>query len=217
VQGNPLLRPELAWGLDVAYESYFGRDGVVSISAYARRIRDVMLQQLWVENGKWISTPVNGGGARVHGIEFDARIPVAALRPGWPAMDLRANLGRNWSRVDDLPAPDNRLAAQAPLSANLGADLRFKSSVTAGINFHVVSGNVARLTPALTTQTAILRELDTYVAWNAWRGQWRLSASDMLHQTRRDGQRFDDGNTLNDRMTFMPRQAVVRLQYEASL
>lgn len=217
VQGNPLLRPELAWGLDLAYESYFGRDGVVSISAYGRRIRDVMLQQLWVENGKWISTPVNGGGARVHGIEFDAKIPVAAFRPGWPAMDLRANLGRNWSRVDNLPAPDNRLAAQAPLSANLGADLRFESSVTAGVNLHVVSGNVARLTPALTTQTAILRELDTYVAWNAWRGQWRLSASDMLHQTRRDGQRFDDGNTLNDRMTFMPRQAVVRLQYEASL
>lgn len=217
IQGNPLLRPELAWGLDLAYESYFGRGGVASISAYGRRIRDVMLQELWVENNKWISTPVNGGGARVHGIEVDAKVPVVAFQPDWPTMDLRANLGRNWSRVDDLPAPNNRLAAQAPLSANVGVDLRFKSAITAGVNFHVVSGNVARLTPALTTKTGILRELDTYIAWHAWRGQWRLSASDVLHQTRRDGQLYYDGNTLNDRMSFTPRQAVVRLQYEASL
>lgn len=217
VQGNPLLRPELAWGLDLAYESYFGREGVASISAYGRRIRDVMLQELSVDNGKWISTPVNGGGARVYGIELDTKIPVAAFRPDWPTMDLRANVGRNWSRVDDLPGPDNRLAAQAPLSANLGADLRFKSSITAGINLHVVRGNVARLTPALTTVTGIRREIDTYIAWNAWRGQWRLSASDLLHQTRLNGQVYNDGTGVNERMTFTPRQAVVRLQYEASL
>lgn len=176
-----------------------------------------MLQQLSVENNIWTSTPVNNGNASVHGIEFDTKIPVAAPQPGWPAMDLRANLGRNWSHVDNLPSPNNRLAAQAPLSANVGVDLRFKSAISAGLNLHVVSGNVARLTPALTTQTGILRELDTYVAWHAWRGQWRLSASDLLHQTRREGQLYDDGTTLDDRMTFTPRQAVVRLQYEASL
>jgi outer membrane receptor protein involved in Fe transport len=212
-----LLRPELAWGIDVAYEHYFGRDGSASLSAYGRRIRDVMLQELWVENNKWISTPINGGTASVHGIEFDTKLPIAAPLPGWPGMDLRANISRNWSRVDNLPSPNNRLAAQAPLTANIGMDLRFKSAITAGVNLHVVGGNVARLTPALTTQTAILRELDTYIAWNAWRGQWRISASDLLHQTRRDGQLFYDGTTLNDRMTFMPRQPVIRLQYEASL
>lgn len=32
-QGNPSLRPELAWGLDAAWESYFGKSGVASLSA----------------------------------------------------------------------------------------------------------------------------------------------------------------------------------------
>ncbi|WP_082548389.1 TonB-dependent siderophore receptor [Massilia sp. Root335] len=215
MQGNPGLRPELAWGLDVAYESYFSRDGVVSISGYARRIHDVVLRELWVENGKWISAPINDGQAEVRGIEFDARVPVAAPRPGWPGTDVHVNFGRNWSRVDNLQGPDNRLAAQAPVTANVGADLNFKAGITAGVNLHVVGGNVARLTSALTTRTAILRELDTYVAWPAWGGQWRFSASDLLHQTRRDVQIYDDGGTVNERRTYMPRQAVVRLQYEA--
>ncbi|MNT55957.1 hypothetical protein D3C72_1932310 [compost metagenome] len=80
---------------------------------------------------------------------------------------------------------------------------------------HVVDGNVARRTPALTTRVAILRELDTYVAWPALGGQWRFSANDLLHRTRRDAQIYDDGNTFNERRSYMPRQAVVRLQYEA--
>ena len=215
-QGNPDLRPELAWGLDVAYESYFGRDGVLSISGYARQIHNVVLRELWIENGKWISAPVNAGGAQVHGIEFDVKIPVAAPSAGWPSTDLRMNVGRNWSQVDHLPGPNNRLAAQAPLTANVGADLRFNAGITAGLNFHVVGGNVARLTPALTSRVAILREFDTYVAWPAWGGQWRFSANDLFHQTRRDAQIYDDGKTFNERKTYMPRQAVVRLQYEAS-
>jgi outer membrane receptor protein involved in Fe transport len=215
-QGNPNLRPELAWGLDVAYESYFGRDGVVSVSGYARQIHDVVLRELWIENGKWVSAPINDGRAELHGIEFDAKLPIAPWRPDWPSTDLRVNVGRNWSRVDNLPGPDNRLASQAPITGNVGADLRFKAGVTAGLNLHVVGGSVARLTSSLTTRVAILRELDAYVAWAAWGGQWRFSASDLLHQQRRDVQIYDDGNSVNERRTYTPRQAVVRLQYEAA-
>ena len=215
MQGNPDLRPELAWGLDVAYECYFSRDGVLSVSGYARQIHDVVLRKLWIENDKWISAPINAGRAEMHGIEFDVKIPIAPPLAGWPSADLRVNVGRNWSRVDILPGPNNRLAAQAPLTANVGADLRFNAGITAGLNLHVVDGNVARRTPALTTRVAILRELDTYVAWPALGGQWRFSANDLLHRTRRDAQIYDDGNTFNERRSYMPRQAVVRLQYEA--
>lgn len=215
IQGNPALRPELAWGLDVAYESYFGRGGMLSVSTYARRIRGVMLQELWVEDGKWISTPINGGGANARGIELDAKLPMAPWLPGWPAIELRANVGRNWSSVDDLPGPDNRLSSQTPLTANLGADLRFTAGMTAGVNLHVDGGNAARLTPALTTRTGIRREVDAYVSWNAWHGIWRLSVADWLHQTRREGQVYNNGFSFNERMTYTPRLANVRLQYEA--
>ena len=213
-EGNPQLRPELAWGLDAALESYFARDAVLSLSVYARRIRDVVLQRLWQDGATWITTPSNGGGARVRGIEADARLPLAAPAPGWPGMELRANLGRNWSRVDGLPGPDNRLAAQAPFTLNLGADARFAGKTAAGLNLHVVGANNARVAPALTSITASVRQLEAYLAWPAAGAQWRLTLPDLLRRTAREGQLYQDGNLLEQRIVNTPPRAAVRLQVE---
>lgn len=228
-EGNPGLRPELAWGLDAALESYFARGGMASVSLYARRIRDVVLQRLWRDaGGAWVATPANGGGASVRGIEFDARLPLpapsAASIAGWPALDLRANLGRNWSHVDALPGPGNRLAAQAPFTLNLGADARFGTAPaqglpvpTAGVNLHVVGANTARVTPALTAIEGAVRELEAYAAWPANGGQWRVTLPDLLRRTRRGGQLYADGTVLEQRLVATPRRAALRVQFEAAL
>jgi outer membrane receptor for ferrienterochelin and colicins len=213
-EGNPTLRPELAWGLDAALESYFARDAVLSLSVYARRIRDVVLQRLWQDGATWVTTPSNNGGASVHGIEADARLPLAPLASGWPGMELRANLGRNWSRVDGLPGPDNRLAAQAPFTLNLGADARFPGKTAAGLNLHVVGANNARVAPALTSITASVRQLEAYLAWPAAGAQWRLTLPDLLRRTAREGQLYQDGSLLEQRIVNTPRRAAVRLQVE---
>ncbi|HEY0060855.1 MAG TPA: TonB-dependent receptor, partial [Telluria sp.] len=69
-RGNPALRPELAWGLETGYEHYFGKDGMLSVSAYARRIEDVTVQNLIEDERGWVSTPFNNGRARAAGIEL---------------------------------------------------------------------------------------------------------------------------------------------------
>jgi outer membrane receptor for ferrienterochelin and colicin len=215
-QGNPQLRPELAWGLDAALESYFAHDAMASVSVYARRVRDVMLLQLWQERGVWVSMPANDGGASVRGIEFDTRIPLAA-GAGRPALDLRANFARNWSRVDHMAGPDNRLGAQAPLTLNLGADARMAAGRSAGVNLHLVGSWRARTAPSLTEDNGIVRELEAYTAWQGARGQWRLTLGDLLHPTRHDGQVYDDGSTASTRRFAAPRRAAIRLQYEAPI
>jgi outer membrane receptor for ferrienterochelin and colicin len=216
-EGNPNLRPELAWGLDAALESYFARDGMASVSLYARRIRDVVLQRLWQDGATWVYSPANAGGASVRGVEFDARLPLPSPGSGWPSIDLRTNLGRNWSRADSLSGPDNRLDAQAPFTLNLGADARFKGGATAGINLHVVGGNTARVTPTWTTFSTAARELEAYAAWNAAGAQWRLTLPDLLHRTTRSGQLVRDGAMLEERIISTPRRAAVRLQAELPL
>jgi outer membrane receptor protein involved in Fe transport len=214
-QGNPLLRPELAWGLDAAYESYFARDAMLSVSAYARRVRDVMLLRLWEENGTWVSEQANGGRASVQGIEIDARLP---LRPAaGPETELRANLGRNWSRLDAIPGPDNRLAAQAPFTLNLGADVRMGKAFSTGVNLHLTGGYRARNAAALTEVNGVLRELEAYAAWQAGRGQWRLTLSDLLHRDRRDGRIYDDGASASARLSATPQHSGLRLQYETPI
>jgi outer membrane receptor for ferrienterochelin and colicins len=223
-EGNPSLRPELAWGLDAALESSLGSDpageGMASVSVYARRIRDVVLQRLYQDGASWVSMPSNNGGASVRGIEADLRLPLPAAGPRWPALELRANLGRNWSRVDALPGPDNRLAAQAPFTLNLGADARFAGNahkLAAGINLHVVGTNTARVAPALSMVSGMVRELEAYAAWSGAGAQWRLTLPDVLRRTRHDGQTYRDGALIEERAVSTARRAAVRLQVETPM
>jgi outer membrane receptor protein involved in Fe transport len=218
VQGNPNLRPELAWGLDAAAESYFGKDGMVSLGVYHRRIRDVMVEQLWQEGGEWISTQANGGAATARGIEFDARWALPALRPGSPAFDLRANVTRNWSRVEALPAPDNRLASQIPLSANLGIDMRASARLGAGLNFNYVGAARSAASRQLWNHSGPSRIVDAYATCKiGQQAQVRLSLSNLLHQPRYSTSLYDDGAAATGRRTAAMSTTGLRVQLESPL
>lgn len=135
-QGNPELRPELAWGLDLSLEHYPDAGGLLSANVFARRIDDVILSRLRNVDGIWIASPANSGGARIAGVELEAKGNLQKLLPGAPAVELRFNATRTWSRVDDVPGPGNRLDQQVPFSANLGADYAFgKAAVGATLAF----------------------------------------------------------------------------------
>lgn len=218
VEGNPKLRPELAWGVDVGYESYFAKNGVASVSAYARRISDVTVQRLYLDGATWVSSLANGGTAATHGIEFDAKLPLAALYAGAPAVDLRANASRNWSRLDSVPGPHNRLAEQTPLTANLGLDYRAGAAWSTGFNFSYLRGGPARLTSTLSSDSGATRTLDLYALWKTGaKSQLRLSIANALHQDRRSAQYYADALGGTARATVAPSTAGVRLQYERPL
>jgi outer membrane receptor protein involved in Fe transport len=74
-QGNPHLLPERAWGLDLAYERYFGKNAMASASTYARRIEDATIDRVEQLGATWISTPVNAGRADTWGVELEAKLP----------------------------------------------------------------------------------------------------------------------------------------------
>lgn len=213
-QGNPSLRPELAWGLDAALESYFARDAMVSVSAYVRRIQDVVQLRLWQENGVWVSSPANGGAANVRGVEIDARVPLKVASAGGTTIEMRTNLSRNWSRVEGVAAPDNRLGNQAPLTANLGLDLRMPQGRGAGANFRFVGGWRARTAQSLVQETGVVRELEAYTTWQAAGGRWRLAVANLPQSTRHTGQRYDDGLYASSRLSSGAQRPLFRLQYE---
>ncbi|GGY82494.1 TonB-dependent receptor plug domain-containing protein [Pseudoduganella plicata] len=218
IEGNPALRPELAWGVDGGWEAYFGGQGVVGVTGYARRISDVTVQRLFRDRDTWVSTLTNGGGATAHGIEFDAKVPLRSLLAAGPDLDLRVNASRNWSRVDAVPGPGNRLADQTPLTANLGADYRIGAAWSAGINYSYQGSSLSRRTPLLQAATGPVRTLDTYMAWNGGQhGKLRIGLVNLLRDARTDGQLYSGEDGATDRRTVTPTAATLRVQFDLPL
>ena len=164
-------------------------------------------------------------------IELEAKLPLRRLL-GWttaPALDLRANLSRNWSRVEAVKGPDNRLEDQVPLTANLGADYRLPATAwTVGGNLNYQGGGPVRQSAQLRLDNAAKRELDLYALWKVdAKTQLRLSASNLLHRPARawqeyragdvDGDGAGDAGGTRQRLTTTPTSTAVRIMLERQL
>jgi outer membrane receptor for ferrienterochelin and colicins len=218
-QGNPDLHPELAWGIDAAYEHYFSDNGLVSLSAYARRIDDVILDRLVDVSGTFITFPANQGAARVHGVEAEAKVHLRDFSKAAPDVDIRANVTRNWSAVEDVPGPDNRLDRQVPLSANAGFDYTsddYPLTVGASLSFH--GGGPVRLSVNQSETLAIKRVLDIYALWRLDAAtRIRLSVANVLRQDNVDAQSYFDPSGELRLTTTAATSTVVRVSVEFTL
>jgi iron complex outermembrane receptor protein len=176
--GNPNLKPELAMGLDLAYEHYLSRSGILSASAFVRDIDNLMRRQTSLQatrlGPRWVSTPANIGHARTSGVELEAKFQLAELLAGAPDLDLRSNYSRYWSNVDGIHGPDNRLEQQARQTANLGLDYRVKPvPLTVGGNVNWTPLTLIQSSETERVTTGMKRQLDLY-------GLWKFSADTQL-------------------------------------
>ncbi|GGY97897.1 hypothetical protein GCM10007388_34230 [Pseudoduganella plicata] len=186
-EGNPGLRPETAWGVDAGVDRYLGGGGLLGASIYIRHIDDVILQQLFQDGPRWISRPFNGGRATMQGISLEAKLAVT------PALTMRGNVTRNWSRAAAVPGPANRLERQLPVSGSLSVDYR-AGTVTLGTNFGYQGSAFVRTSTARTSVTAPLRKLDAHATWQMdARRRLRVEAVNMLHRDSLAAQRYDAG------------------------
>jgi iron complex outermembrane receptor protein len=184
--GNPHLKPELATGIDAAYEHYLGKSGLLSASAFVREIDNLMRRQTSLQptsiGPRWVSTPMNIGHARTSGVELEAKFQLAELLAGAPDLDLRSNYSRFWSHVDSAPGPDNRLERQARQTANVGIDYRVKAMpLTVGGNVNWTPPILVRSSGTELLGTGMKRQLDLYGLWK-FRGntQLRISGNNLL-------------------------------------
>jgi outer membrane receptor for ferrienterochelin and colicin len=197
-QGNPALRPELATGVDLAYEHYARNDAMVSIGSYVRRINDITRSNLALVEGRWVQSPFNGGNALAWGIEADGQMPLANLLAKAPPINISFNLTRNWSRVDELPGPNNRINNQIPVSGTLTTDYRINQHWSAGSSLSVKTGGPVRTTLATVANSSTYHELDTYALWKPTSNtKLRLSLTNLLREDLVTGSAyFDDTGTL---------------------
>ncbi|GAC1405855.1 MAG: bifunctional siderophore receptor/adhesin Iha [Burkholderiaceae bacterium] len=217
-EGNPNLRPELAWGLDASIEQYFAASAMVSGSAFVRRIENVILTDLLQTADGWLQRPVNAGNARTFGVELESKFPLRAVLNGAPQVELRANLVRAWSKVERIPGPDNRLDEQTPLSANLGWDHRVDPARSWGISYGFRSGGNVRKSVQFQSYSSARRSLDVYGVWAATPGtRIRVSATNLLHQTGVVEGKYTAPSGIQTVTTLTPSSTVFRLAIESNL
>ena len=201
--GNPNLKPELAWGLELGYEHYLDAGGVLSANVYLRRIDDLIRNVRsnapvvvpWATVPRFIAQPQNVGSADAAGLELEAKARVVDLWAGAPAavqgISLRANASLMWSRVAGVAGPDNRLEGQAPWTANLGADWPVKGlPLTVGASLNYTPGfRVQEIDDRFTRQGA-----KPVFDLNAL---WKLNpdASLRLTVSNASAHRYDNGST----------------------
>jgi outer membrane receptor protein involved in Fe transport len=217
IMGNPNLRPELAWGLDLGYEHYLEGGGMLGASTFARRIQDITHSRVSLVDGRWVSMPVNDGRANTHGVELEAKFPLRSVLTGAPAVDLRANLTRTWSRLDQVPGPDNRLDQQTPLSGTVGFDWKMdKLPSTFGAAFSFQAGGPVRISASQYAYAGAKRSFDLYGTWRFNpKLQARVMLNNALHQDNVSASSYvnGDGSALSD-TTITPTATQIRAMLE---
>jgi iron complex outermembrane receptor protein len=184
VSGNPNLKPETATGLDVAVERYLPQGGVLSASAFHRRVQNLIRNVTTLEpgaNGRWLSSPQNISEAVTEGIELEAKFRMDQWIADAPHIDLRNNLSFYRSRVLSIMGPDNRLDQQPSMTANFGADYKLKSvPLTVGGNINYNPGYKTRLSAEQLTTISQKRVMDVYGLWRVDSSTaWRLTLSNL--------------------------------------
>ncbi len=211
--GNPALRPELATGIDAAWEHYFSKGGLVSISASSRAIRDFIRNTVGFDGARWVSSPINQGDAQVRTLALEAKLPLKILGRDRP-LELRANLNRNWSQVDTVPGPDNRLDRQPRWSANFGADYS-GAQLSGGASFSYVSGGRTRLSSYQAAFGSATRDLELYALYKFCPlRSLRFTALNLLAPERSSASYYADARGLRARSITGPTYTSWRLQFE---
>lgn len=92
--GNPNLKPETAYGVDLSAEWYFAPDALLAVSAYHREVKDVLFESTEVidnedynfdgmdRRGYLLTSEFNGKSGHLSGVEFVYYQPWSFL-PGW--------------------------------------------------------------------------------------------------------------------------------------
>ena len=195
--GNPDLKPELATGVDVAFERYLDQGGVLSANVFHRNITDLIRYTTAYNSAtqRYISSPANIGDAYTQGIELEAKFRLnQAWAEAWP-VDIRANTSFFRSKVKEVPGPNNRLDQQPAMTANLGADYRLRGMpLTLGGNVNWNPDYDTRRSQEQLSYQGVKRVVDVYGLWRfSTATALRLTVSNLLPRDYLTATTFDNG------------------------
>lgn len=155
----------------------------------------------------------------MYGVEIEAKAKLREMVRWAPDLDLRSSLTRNWSVVDNVTGPGNRVGLQPPLTAGVCADYRLAATpMTVGAAFNLENGGIGRLSSVQSGQPNTKPKLDVYGLDQVSKGtQLRLTMTNILRPKDIVDTIYDDGFLLQERLLRATSNRTVRIQFEMKL
>ena len=225
--GNPDLLPELATGIDVAFEHYFSDGGLLSANVFYRQISNLIrtttapvVNPTWAPGQtRWVSSPNNVGDATTQGLELEAKFRLnQILTSAWP-IDVRSNVSFYQSRVDGITGPDNRLDQQPDMSANLGLDYRLRAlPLTVGGNFNYNPDYSTRMSETVYNYQGAKKVLDVYGLWRySPKASLRVSISNLTPTNYLTASNYSSNGLTENARTTSPNWQIIQLRLELKI
>ena len=208
--GNPTLRNERAWGVDVGYERRLGTSGIFGVNAFYRDISDltelVAIGEVTDEDEDTgeeivvgsIYTPRNIGDGKVWGVEFDFSAPLTSF--GLPDTGVFANYTYlDSSTRDPFTGEKRRFNNQPHHVYNIGF---IQTLRTIGASFGAsLSGRSKALESNFdeTVELSYTPDLEAFVEKRFGENfVLRLSAQNLLNRSKRETFRKYDGDNFDE-------------------
>lgn len=170
--GNPDLKPEMATGVEIGYEKYLSKGGLLSANFFYRRITDLIRSQAELETvpyasvQRYVIRPRNIGNAKTYGVELEAKFRLDEYLEEALPINVRSNLSLFHSAVDGIPGPYNKLDQQPRYTANLGADYRLRAiPLTLGASLNYTPSNLLQQSAQVLNEIDKKRVIDLSAMW----------------------------------------------------
>lgn len=199
--GNPQLKDERAWGIDVGYERRLGQNGIVGVNFFYRDIKDLVELVATGEDsddGGQVLSPQNIGDGETWGVELDFSAPLTLF--GLPDTGLFANYTYLDSSVRDPFTLEKRRFNNQPHHVYNAGFIQTVRSVDASFGASI-SGRSKALESNFdeTVELTYQPDLEAFIEKRFGKNfVLRLSAQNLLNRAKRETFRKYDGDTLED-------------------
>jgi outer membrane receptor protein involved in Fe transport len=197
--GNPALRNESAWGLDIGYERRLGAKGIVGINLFYRDLKDMIDLVPFADNGDGQDfRPQNIGDGQTWGVEVDFSTPLNLVSIG--ETGLFANYTYLDSKTNDpFTGEERRFNNQPHHIYNVGFIQNWQR---AGASFGATISGRSGAQEVNFDEIVDLRydpDLEAFVEKRIGANfVLRLSAQNLLNRQKKEDFRKYDGDTLAD-------------------
>ena len=128
--GNPELRPWIANVFDVSFEQYFGRSAYFSIAGFYKELESYIYDQTVpfdytgyapltaVYRTGTVSTPQNGQGGEIYGVEASVSMPFEMIHPSLEGFGGFLSVSQTESNIETSPGSSNPIPGLSETVAN---------------------------------------------------------------------------------------------------